>query len=151
VGPQQPGRGVEMQPSLVEAPALSDRQHAELVGVVRNEHDARVQLLSVDSEPDSVGLANDGGESTEPRQRVAPPPVMLAAGDEARVETERDVVQEEAVVRTPDVDRELGAVDERIERADRVVAVEADVAREVVPRPEWDADERDSPFERDAG
>ena len=40
---------------------------------------------------------------------------------------------------------------ERIERADRVVAVEPDVAREVIARPERDAYERQPALQRDLG
>ena len=45
----------------------------------------------------------------------------------------------------------LDAVVERGQRRDRVVAVEPEVAREVVPRPERDADERDVLLDRDLG
>ncbi len=76
---------------------------------------------------------------------------MLAPVHEPRVDPERDVVEEEAVVCAPDVDAPLDAVVERSEGGDRVVAVEPEVAREVIPRPERDADERDVLLDRDLG
>ena len=50
------------------------------------------------------------------------------------VEPERDVVDEDASVDLGEVDAALAAVDERVERADDVVAVDAEVEREVVAR-----------------
>ena len=54
----------------------------------------------------------------QPRERVAPAPVVLAPVHELRVDAERDVVQEEAVVRAADVDPALLAV-RRTRRARR--------------------------------
>ena len=64
----------------------------------------------------------------------------LAPMHEPRVETERDVVEEQAVTGPTDVDAPLAAV-ERAQRSDRVVAIEAEVAGEVVARAERNADE----------
>ena len=50
------------------------------------------------------------------------------------VEAERDVVDEYAPVDLGEVDGALAAVDERVQRADDVVAVDAEVEREVVAR-----------------
>ena len=52
-------------------------------------------------------------------------------------------------VDSAEVDPALPAIGERIEHADRVVAVDADVAREVVPGPERHDDERQIPLDRD--
>ena len=49
-----------------------------------------------------------------------------------RVEAERDVVDENLVVHLGQVDPSLAAVDERIEGADDVIAIDAEVEREVV-------------------
>jgi len=61
--------------------------------------------------------------------------------DEACVEAEGDVVHEPVVAAAADVDATLLAV-ERREGRDWVLDVEAEVAREMVPRPERDAHER---------
>src|SRR4029453_17863487 len=60
--------------------------------------------------------------------------------DEARVEAERDVVQEPALACEADVDAALLPV-ERGERCERVLDVEAEITRKVVPGAEGDADE----------
>ena len=60
--------------------------------------------------------------------------------DEARVEAEGDVVHEPVVAPAADVDAALFAVEGR-EGGDGVLDVEAEVAREMVPRPERDAHE----------
>ena len=58
------------------------------------------------------------------------------------VDPERDVVEEEAAVHLRHVDPALDAVGEGVERADQVVAVDADVEREVVAGAGGNADER---------
>ena len=60
--------------------------------------------------------------------------------DEARVEAQRDVVEEEALSDRAHVDPPLAAVESR-EGSDRVVPFHAEVSGEVIPRPEWNADE----------
>ena len=70
--------------------------------------------------------------------------------DERGVGTKGDVVQEQPFARSTDVDPPLVAA-ERRERGDRVGAVEAEVAREVVPCPERDADERQIALDPDLG
>ena len=77
--------------------------------------------------------------------------MVFPAVHEARVRAQRDVVEEEPVVRAPDVDHALDAVVERSERRNRVVAIEPDIAGEVVARAERDADERQAPLDRDVG
>jgi hypothetical protein len=67
--------------------------------------------------------------------------VVLAAMDERGVDAERDVVQEAPLAGASDVHTPLLAV-ERVQRGERVVAVEPDVAGEVVARAEGDDDER---------
>src|SRR5205085_5806200 len=79
---------------------------------------------------------------------IAAPSVVLPPVDELGVDAERDVVQEEPLADTPHVDAFLAAA-EGVERGDRVAAVDPDVAREVVPRPEGNDDERKVALERD--
>ena len=57
---------------------------------------------------------------------------VALALDGLRVETERDVVDEDAAVDLGEVDAALAAVDEGVEGADDVVAVDAEIEREVV-------------------
>jgi hypothetical protein len=76
--------------------------------------------------------------------------VTLAAVDEPCVQPERDVVEEETPAGAADVDPLLPS-SEGGKGGERVVAVEADVAGEVVPRPVRDADERQVALERHLG
>jgi hypothetical protein len=69
--------------------------------------------------------------------------------DEARVDPERDVVQEDSVVDDAGVDTQL-APRERRQRREWVVA-QPEVVREVVPRPERDAGEGEIQVDRDLG
>jgi hypothetical protein len=108
-----------------------------------------VHRLPVDRHADAVPVPDDRLERAEPRERVPAPAVVLAPVDEVRVDPERDVVEEEPAAHAADVDAPHDAVDERVESACRVVAVEPEVAREVVPRPERHADERQPALDRD--
>ena len=74
--------------------------------------------------------------------------MVLASVHELRIDPEGDVVQEEAVAHAADV-HSLLAASVRLERPDRVVAVETDVAGEVVTRSERDDDERQVALDRD--
>jgi hypothetical protein len=74
--------------------------------------------------------------------------MAFAVVDELRVEPERDVVQEQALADPADVDPPLHSP-ECVQRADRIVAVEAEVARKVVSRSEGNADEGDVALDRD--
>ena len=57
------------------------------------------------------------------------------------VDAERDVVEEEAAVHLGHVDPALDPVGERVERADQIVPIDAEVEREVVAGAGGDADE----------
>lgn len=83
-------------------------------------------------------------------QCVAAAAMVLPSVHEAGVDAERDVVEEQALPGSADVDPALNPV-ERGQRCERIVTVEADVAREVVSGAEGDADERKLPRERDVG
>jgi hypothetical protein len=67
---------------------------------------------------------------------------------ESGVEAQRDVVEEDSTVHSGGVDPTFRAVESR-ERGERVVWVEAEIPREVVPRTERDADEGNVLLERD--
>ncbi len=59
------------------------------------------------------------------------------------VDAERDVVEKRTAVHIAEVDRPFDRISERVERADEVVRVEAEIAREVIPGArgnayEWD-------------
>ena len=58
------------------------------------------------------------------------------------VHPERDVVEKQPTVHAGDVDQALEAVGERLERADEVVPIDAQVEREVISRAGGNADER---------
>ena len=82
-------------------------------------------------QPGPVGPEHLGhGVEQGAQLRVA---VALAL-DRVGVEPERDVVDEHPPVDLGQVHAALTAVDERVERADDVVAVDAEVEREVVAR-----------------
>jgi hypothetical protein len=79
-------------------------------------------------------------ERAQAGERLAAAAVPLPPAHERGVEPDGGVVEEDALVRAADVDAALLA-GERGQRRERVVAVEADVAGEVVASPERDADE----------
>ena len=66
-----------------------------------------------------------------------------------RVHAERHVVDEEPVVDRRVVDPSLDRVAERVDAVARVIAVDAEVEREVVPRTGRDADERHAALDGD--
>ena len=74
---------------------------------------------------------------------------VALALDRLGVEPERDVVDEHAPVDLGQVDGSLAAVDERVEGADDVVAVDAEVEREVVARAGGNAGVRQPALGRD--
>jgi len=85
-------------------------------------------------------MANRSHESAQPCQRLATAPARLTSADERGVGPDRDVVQEQPLARPADIDPQFLAA-EGLERRKRIVAVETDIAREVVTRPEGNADE----------
>jgi hypothetical protein len=76
--------------------------------------------------------------------------MSFASVHETGVDPERDVVQEETVSGTADIDAPFGPT-ERLQRAARVVPIDPEVAGEVVARSERDADKGQVSFERDGG
>ena len=110
---------------------------AEPVAVVGDEHHhTRVVHLPARAGPAQVELAAAGAEHVRHgvEQRAYLRVAVALALDGLGVEPERDVVDEHAAVDLGQVDGSLAAVDERIEGADDVVAVDAEVEREVVAR-----------------
>ena len=111
---------------------------------------ARTGLPSIVNRCSAAAVLHGQRERAQAGQCFAPPAAVLAPVDEPRVEAERDVVQEEPVSDPAHVDPPLLPVEGR-ERADRVVAVEAEVPGEVVAGPERDADERNVLLDRHLG
>ncbi len=132
-----------MQPPLVEPLSLANRQQLELVVVVRDQCDAGLDRLAVDRQAEGLAVRDRQEEGAQPRKGVPPTPVMFSPVDECRVVTEADVVEEEVARDPAHVDAPFPPA-ERVERRDRVVAVEPEVAREVVARPERHADDREA-------
>ena len=122
------------------ARALAEVEHVELVGVVRDEHDVRVDSArrrrrSRSLRPRSRASRSSARSRASASRRRA---VLLAPVDELGVEPERHVVQEQAVAGAADVDAPLRR--RRRRRGPRAGRHgEAYVAREVVARPERDA------------
>src|SRR4051794_23862979 len=121
-----------MEAALVEPLSLADREEIERVRVVRDEQDARLDRLAVDRDAERLPVLRKDRERAQAGERVAAAPMPFPTAHELRVETERHVVQEQAAVRPGGIDSPLLAVHECVERTDRVAAVEADVACEVV-------------------
>ena len=76
--------------------------------------------------------------------------MVLAPVHERRVDPERDVVQEAAAADAAHVHAPFLAA-EALERAERVVPIEPDVAGEVIPGAERNADEGQIALDRDRG
>lgn len=139
-----------MKTAFVEPLALADREELEVVVVVGDDRELRVDCLPVHGQTDAVPVTGEEEQRAELGESVSSAPVTLATVNERGVEAERDVVEEEPVADAPHVDRPLGSA-ESVKRAERIVAVEAEVARKVVARPKGDADERQAPFDRHLG
>ncbi len=139
-------REVEVQASLVEPRALARGEELELVGVVRDQCDLRVDGLAVDGELDPARAPGEEPQGSELSEGLSASAVSFAAMDELGVEAERDVVQEEPIRDAPGVDPALRAF-EGVECMDGIVSVELEVACEVVSRAERDADERQAALE----
>src|SRR4051794_24608623 len=148
-GRQDPFGAPEMEAALVKVLALADREEGELVAVVPDEEHPRCERLLVDARMQPMAVTRDREDAPGPRERLAAAAVALPAVHEPGVDTDRDVVQEAAVGDAADIDLPFDSCLEGRERPERVVAVEADVSREVVPRPERDADEGGARLERD--
>jgi hypothetical protein len=138
-----------MQLARVEALALAEGEQAELVVVVRDQDHACHERLSVDRDALRPGAAQRQPQGVRTGERLAPAPAALAPVHEPGVDAERHVVEEDAVPGAADVDQPFGPARERVKRCDRVVAVEAEVAGEVVARAEGHADEGQLALERD--
>src|SRR6185369_16148396 len=113
-------------------------------------NDPRTDRLAVELRPDSALTAQPQPKGAQAGQHLAAPAVVLAAVHERRVDPERDVVQEAATADPADVHTPLFSA-ERLERAERVVSIEPNVAGEVIPGAEGNADEGQIALDRDRG
>ena len=115
----------------------------ELIRVVRHEHERGVVPATPvgpgELEVDRVGAgAEQIGQHLRPRVQLG-----IAVGvrlNDLRVGAQRGVVHEHVVVDPGEVDASLHSVGVGVQRAENVVAVEAEVEREVVARARRDAD-----------
>ena len=105
--------GVQMQLSFVEARAFAERGQLELVGIVRDEHQSRLDCLAVDRDAERLAVFEQDRPRTDPRERLAPPAMSFATVHESRIEAERDVVEKEALIRAADIDAPVGLGGER--------------------------------------
>src|SRR6185312_15588765 len=126
------------------------RLELEHVRVVGGEHESALHRNAIDADAEWLALRQQDRQGAHTCKCSPTPAMSFASVHEAGVDPERDVVQEETLVRTADVDAPFGPT-ERLQRAARVVPVDPEVAGEVVARSERDADEGQVSFERDAG
>ncbi len=148
----QPGGRPELELARVEALPLAEREEVDVVAVAPDQEDAHDRLLAVHAQTQPVAVPCRLHDRPHAREGLVATPVVLAPVHEAGVDAERDVVEEDAVADLADVDLSLDRiVVEGRQRAERIVAVEADVSGEVVPRSERNADEGRVGLERDRG
>ena len=117
----------------------------EGVGVVRHEHDGRVAMRAAAVVHElQAGCRRARTEHLRGRlqQRARLGVAVGRLPNRVAVDPERHVVEEEAAVHLRHVDPALDAVGERVERADEIAAVDAEVEREVVAGAGGNADER---------
>jgi hypothetical protein len=143
---------VRVEQPFVQPLPLSEVGHAlDPVVVVGDEDDESGMVLllpvQVEGEIERRPAATESRRDHASKRDDAVSRLPFRIVDEAGVEAERDVVQEETLGDCSDIDSALDAVKRR-QRAEGVVAVETEVPREVVARAERDADERDVAFER---
>ena len=119
-------------------------RRVERVGVVRHEHDRGVAMGAAEVVHElQVGCGGARSEHVRGRlqQRARLGVAVGRLPNGVAVDPERDVVEEEAAVHLGHVDPALDAVGERVERADQIAAVDAEVEREVVAGAGGNADE----------
>jgi hypothetical protein len=143
---------VRVEQPFVQPLPLSEVGHAlDPVVVVGDEDDESgmvlLQSVQVEGEVERRPAAAESRRNHASKRNDAVLRLPFRIVDEAGVEAERDVVQEETLGYCSDIDSALDAVKRR-QRADGVVAVETEVSREVVARAERDADQRDIALER---
>ena len=123
-------------------PGARPDRAAQPVAVVGHQHGrARVVRVAARAGPAQVELAAVRAEDVRHRveQRAQLRVAVALPLHGLGVQAQRDVVHEHAAVHLGQVDRPLAAVHERVQRADHVVAIDAEVEREVVARPRRDA------------
>jgi hypothetical protein len=136
-------------PYAVDRPIAPGTRPRLDTGELRHEHDGGAPVLVaqvVDELQFGHGAARaehlGGGLHQRSHSRVA----VFRLADGIAVDPERDVVEKDAVVHLTHVDRSLDAVRERIERADQVVPIDAEVEREMVAGARRNAYERESVY-----
>jgi hypothetical protein len=154
---QRPGEEANQTPAThglddvgVEAPFVEPGSPAQVrdcvqrVVVVRDEKDQRASPLhpafDLHREIERLTALAEGGRDHpkgghEPVLRVA-----TGIVDEACIEPERNVVQEDPSVDRSDVNSALLAAAKSVEHGHRIIAVEAEISGKVVPGSERDAD-----------
>ena len=156
-GPRPPGAAAgayrPVEGNHAELAAAERRSRAgrarrlERVRVIRHEHDCGVSVRAAAVIHElQVGCGAARSENVrrrrEERSRLGVPVGWLS--NSVAVDPEGDVVEEEAAVHLRDVDPALDTRGERVERAEQVVAIDAEIEREVVPCAGRRADERPS-------
>src|SRR4029077_122941 len=126
-------RAVEVELPLVEPLPLPERRELEHVRVVGGEHESALHRNAIDADAEWLALRQQDRQGAHTCKCSPTPAMSFASVHEAGVDPERDVVQEETLVRTADVDAPFGPT-ERLQRAARVVPVDPEVAGEVVAR-----------------
>jgi hypothetical protein len=112
--------------------------------VVRDDDHPGVNVPAVDRDAEAARPPHEKSERLQPRERIA----VLAPVDEPCVKPERDVVHEQSAVHACDVDGLL-LPEERLQRGERIAAVELEVACEVIEGAERNDHERHAPIDRD--
>jgi carbamate kinase len=125
------------QPLVQARPHSRPRAHIQPVGVVRDQdHAVALEPVAVRIGPPerrflvgAVGVRDGGEQRSQLRVPVRRPLHGFA------IEPERDVVHERPAVHLGEVDDAFDAVDQRFEGADDVVAIDAEIEREMVAGP----------------
>ena len=144
---------VEVEQALVEPLTLADREEVELVArCSRRAGSGRAPASPLTRSAQPVPVAGDDPECAERAQAPRARRRWCSRRWTRRgVDPERDVVQEQAVVDARPTSIRRSTPREGREGSERVVSVEAEVAREVVSRPERDADEGQVALDRHLG
>ena len=141
---------VEMEPPFVQPLSRTDRREVERIRIVRDEEEPRFDRFAVDGETQPVPVREENRPGPGSGEELAPASMVLAPVNDPSVHADRHVVQEQPVPGASHVDSPFAAP-EGVERPDRIVAVESEIACEVVASPERHGGERRPALERDLG
>jgi hypothetical protein len=147
-GVADPGRDDPQYAAVKPLPRPPAADVIKLVGIVRDQdHLGRRDIGAIGpGEPQVEGSrvpAQQIGQHRADRPELGV--AVLGGLNHLGVEPERRVVHEHPAVDGGQVDRDIDPVAEGLQRAHHIVAVEAEVEREVVPGPGRDAHVRDAP------